>query len=448
MPSSTGHMTGTSHLAELVSFVCGWQPSDDEREAARLRLFDASLSAVAARASSDGTVERLAAALFGAGRERLGPAWKLFEFASIGRSSEVDDLHLASCSSPGMIVVPTVVALCSLVPERDARHILDVVAKGYEAVTRAAAALGGPALLSDGIWPSLVVAPVGAALTASALLGLDEGSTLEAVGLACGACFDGGVPDPGRRLQFGSAVLAGASAAVAAHSGCAKGAAPPPDWFARSTRGRLSDPTPGHKDAGSAVVTTIFKPFCGARQGLAAIAGVLAIAAREGVSPDDVTHVLIGVPSPNVRMLDRARVTSRLDSIASIQYQVALALLAPGELYDLRRVPLRSDALHADVMKRVTVAAEPTLDADFPEHWGARVELRAGDRLFVEVLDGVPGEMERSWDVLRDKAARLLARAGVAPLVGEELRALASSFGRAREISGLYEPEVDESSKW
>ncbi len=440
-------MTGTSHLAQLVETVFGWQPSDDDLEAARRRLFDASLAALAARASSDGTVERHTSLLFGAGDERTNPAWKLVEFASIGRSSEVDDLHLASCSSPGMIVVPTVVALCGLVPEHDAQQVLSVVAKGYEAVTRAAAALGGPALLSDGLWPSLVVAPIGAALTASAMLGLDENSTLEAVGLACGAMFDSGVPDPGRRLQFGSAVLAGASAAAAARSGCAAGASPPPDWIGRTTRGRTSEPVPRRDAAASAVVTTIVKPYCGARQGLAAIAGVLAIAARERLSVDDVTEIRIGVPSPNVRMLDRVRVTSRLDSIASIQYQVALALLAPGDLYDLRRMPPRADASHAEMMNRVTVAADPTLDSAFPDRWGARVEVHAGDRSFVEILDGVPGETDGSWKALREKAARLFARAGVSPATGDELEAIASSFSRASELARLYQPDVHDSAE-
>lgn len=411
----------------------------EELAAARLRLFDAAVAWRTASSRSDGSLATLATTLLGAaGSDSLGG--RLVGIAAYGRSSEVDDIHLASCTTPAMIVVPTVAALAHRVGDRPAAAALRAVVCGYEAVTRCAAALGGPRLLSKGIWPSRAVAPIGAAVTAAVLLDLDEDAFADAVGLATGVAFGGTFPEPARELSFAAAVLTGASGAVAASWHCATGAGLDPEWATRISGVPLSDPLVPAPDAPRAVLTTALKPYCGARQALAAATTVSRLVADAGVSPDEIDHVVVGVPTAHRRMVDRPAVTSRLDTLASIQYQVALALLSPDECFDVLRLPARDGGLHTALMGRVEVRADGALDASFPESWGASVSIRAGRRELEATADGVAGEHALDWDLLRGKSARLFRRAGLPARLGEEMAAIASEFTVVGALDALFPP--------
>jgi 2-methylcitrate dehydratase PrpD len=69
------------------------------------------------------------------------------------RLSEVDDVHLASMTTPGSIVIPAAVTLAAAL-KGDTADLAAAMLAGYEAMIRLGAAIKGPDVLYRGIWPT------------------------------------------------------------------------------------------------------------------------------------------------------------------------------------------------------------------------------------------------------------------------------------------------------
>ena len=126
-------------------------------------------------------------------------------------------------------------------------------------------------------------------------------------------------------------------------------------------------------------------------------------------------------------MIDRAAMpANRIESMLSVQYQIALAALAPAKLDDAVRAELPRDARIAALMEKVQLVVDDDLGARFPRAWGSRVtvELRTGHALEAEALTA-PGSGARplAWRELVGKHERVFAASGVA--AGGRLDALA-----------------------
>ena len=76
------------------------------------------------------------------------------------RSSEIDDIHMASCTTPGAIVIPTALTLAAARPNLTGAELGTAILAGYEAMTRLGAAIGGPTIVYRGGWPSYFCAPI------------------------------------------------------------------------------------------------------------------------------------------------------------------------------------------------------------------------------------------------------------------------------------------------
>jgi 2-methylcitrate dehydratase PrpD len=93
----------------------------------------------------------------------------------------MDDLHRASVTHPGCVVVPAALAI-GLQTRCSGPALLDAILRGYEAVARIGMAVG-PAHYR--IWHSTATCgPFGAAMAAADLLGLDDSQTVHALGNA------------------------------------------------------------------------------------------------------------------------------------------------------------------------------------------------------------------------------------------------------------------------
>jgi 2-methylcitrate dehydratase PrpD len=376
------------------------------------------------------------ASLFGPMNEaKRSPASFVLELAARGRATEVDDIHLASCTTPGAGICAVVIALAPLVPEAPAQRALQSVVAGYEAMTRCAAALGGPALLSKGIWPSRAVAPIAGAITGATMLDLDLAKTVDAVAIAAGWQCNAALPEPSRELSFGEALLIGVIAAISASHDMHGDSAALEDWELRSViRGdgeslRLGTSTP-------AVLSTRIKPFCGARQTLSATSALLQLTASASLSEADIVRIRVAVPPLHLAMVNRTTIRTRLDAISSMQYQVALALSRPQDLYNLQRSPITDETMLA-LMSRVEVRAEPALLDHFPEQWSAIVEVETASNTFSLRMDEARDEGELTWENLRSKGAKLFDRADVR---SEDLRALEDHLRSFRTVGELEDP--------
>jgi 2-methylcitrate dehydratase PrpD len=86
---------------------------------------------------------------------------------ALARLSEIDDIHLASMTTPGAIVVPAALTIAASLPDVASDDIAAAIIAGYEAMIRLGAAIDGPSVLYRGIWPTYFAAPLGAAAVAA-----------------------------------------------------------------------------------------------------------------------------------------------------------------------------------------------------------------------------------------------------------------------------------------
>src|SRR5262249_56212008 len=92
----------------------------------------------------------------------------------VARLSEIDDIDLASMTTPGAIVIPGALTLAAALPAAAADDVMAAMLAGYEVMTRLGRAIDGPSVLYRGIWPTYFAAPIGIAAVAARLLGLDH----------------------------------------------------------------------------------------------------------------------------------------------------------------------------------------------------------------------------------------------------------------------------------
>src|SRR5260370_21608901 len=73
---------------------------------------------------------------------------------ALARLSEIDDIHLASTTTPGAIAVPAAVAVAAALRNRDTDALAAAMMAAYEVMGRFGQALDGPSVLYRGIWPT------------------------------------------------------------------------------------------------------------------------------------------------------------------------------------------------------------------------------------------------------------------------------------------------------
>ncbi|HUV20552.1 MAG TPA: MmgE/PrpD family protein, partial [Gammaproteobacteria bacterium] len=101
--------------------------------------------------------------------------------AALTHITETDDLHRASVTHPGCVVVPAVLSLGEKLGSSN-RQMLSAILQGFEAMCRIGAAVG-PAHYR--IWHNTsTCGPFGSAMAAACLMQLDATQTLDALGNA------------------------------------------------------------------------------------------------------------------------------------------------------------------------------------------------------------------------------------------------------------------------
>src|SRR5215216_2317910 len=63
---------------------------------------------------------------------------------ALARLSEIDDIHLASMTTPGSIVIPAGLLIARSLPDSDPSEFGAALVVGYEAMIRLGLAIGGP----------------------------------------------------------------------------------------------------------------------------------------------------------------------------------------------------------------------------------------------------------------------------------------------------------------
>jgi 2-methylcitrate dehydratase PrpD len=338
------------------------------------------------------------------------------------RLTEIDDIHLPSCTTPSAGVVPVALMLAAREQKFDPGEVASAIWVGTEIMTRIGVAVRGPQILYRGIWPTYLAAPVAAAATSARLMGLSEACTGHALSLAVMLMAGGvgrihGAPS-GRWFLYANAVAAGVAAAEAARADY-RGDLDILDktWLTDShgialDRERLTEKL----GVGTVYAALSLKPFCSAKQGIAAIEAFRAILDR-GVRAETIGKVRVRVPPAYAGMIaTRAEPGARQSTMVSVAHQIALAALAADRLYDVDRSAAKADIEVAQFAAKVEIAADVRLDAYYPQHWPAEVDVEAGGEVHQQRIVEAIGDPEHPLDHagVFAKAHRVLD-----PLVGK-----------------------------
>ncbi len=406
-----------SVIGTLAAFVAGAHAlalPAAQRERLRLHVADTAIASLAGASIPEGKSLR---ALTNGGALSA----RIAQLAAATRLTEIDDIHLPSCVTPSAGVVPVALMLAAETQTFDTGEIASAIWAGTEIATRLGLAVNGPQILYRGVWPTYLVAPVAAAATAARLMGLNEARTGHALSLAVMVMAGGvgrihGAPS-GRWFLYANAVAGGVAAAQAARADFHGD----PDvldktWLTDThgialDRGRLTE-----KLGASSVYTELsLKPFCSAKQAIAAVNAFQALLGR-GIRPDAISRVQVRVPPSYAGMIStRAEAGVRISTIVSVAHQLGLAALAPDALYDIDRSAPTIDAAVAQFAAKVEVAADPDLLPYYPQHWPAEVEVRVGAEVIRQRVVEAAGDPEHPLDAdgVTDKGHRVLD-----PLVG------------------------------
>ena len=331
--------------------------------------------------------------------------------SAIARLSECDDIHLASCVTPGAVVIPVALAFAGRCGEDDFHG---AIAAGYAAGLRLGIGIGGARALAGGVWPTLLAAPLMAAVTASCLSGHDPGQLAHAMALALSG-ISGRLGRPvgessGRWFLLGEAVLGGLYASEAAGQGFRGDLTLLSKPWLTAQAGHdevdigaldLSAPGPSIADVGC-------KPFPIARQGANAVAAFQSLLSK-GLDPQRIESIEVFVPAMNAALLTRPVLDDdRLSRLSNMGFQLGCAALAPEMLYDAERATRPAGPI-LDFAQRVAVMRASDLEAHLPARWAARVVVNTDGERFEETVIGAPFDHDARNlpQILRDKWRRL-----------------------------------------
>ena len=390
-----------SAIADLAAFIAAPRPlADATRAAVRLHIVDTLGALIAATRTAEGQALLRFRGEIGAPAD-MGA--NLMTLCALTRLSEIDDIHLASMTTPGSIVIPGALTLAAARPLVDRDTLVDAILAGYEAMVRLGLAVDGPAILYRGIWTTYFAAPFGIAAVASRLLGLDASQTVHALALALTYTAPGvghhNAPTTSRWIAAGHAARNGVAAAQAARAGFTADINMLdggffPGVYAITPKAAALTEELGSRDV---LAEVSYKPWCAARQTMAATQALKDIL-DSGVRAADIVAVKATILPPHRRMIDHGVTPGdRASYLTSLQHNMAVAAVAP-QLADVlspkaEDVPAAVDAF----MTKVTVEADDGLLADYPRQWAAHVAVTTGAGVHEKRVTSIPGDPSRPF---------------------------------------------------
>ena len=362
------------------------------------------------------------------------------------RMTEIDDIDRASGVTVSAIVVPAALSASSL-QTATSSEFFDALYVGYQCTLKVALAMGGANLMGKGLWPSYLVASLGSAVTMGRLLKLTPTQMKNAMALALAQTPRGVGRSqgdwPGRWLLFGQALERGRLCANAALNGFeADHDLLTADWLF----GIGAEHSHVHALTQDIQVGAIsFKPYCAAKQTLSCIGALqktLQMVLQQGLDMDAIDRIEVAVPAAYAAMIDREPYhVSRLASMVSVKWQLALAALRPSGLSDSIRLYTQNtqDTTSLErLMAKMAVITQHDLATPYPAQWPGRVTVVVGERQFEDVAHFSDGDPEHGvWGQgqVLDKAKRF----GLEPA---QLKTL-EGFLSAPEDDPSFQPRLE-----
>lgn len=418
---------------ELVALIRAKPIGDRDLHQAALYTLDAIANTVGGRSSPPGKL------LCQWGKEHHGDAARqAFVMAGLTHILETDDLHRASVTHPGCVVVPTVLALGAR-QKVGGRALLEAVLHGFEAMCRVGNSVGQSHYK---IWHNTATCgPFGSAMAAATLLQLTDGQCVHALGNAgtqssgLWEFLDSGAMS--KHLHAGRAAESGITAAELA----ALGFTGPPailegdkGLFAAACSDAVPSAVCADADADWQLRQTSIKPWPSCRHTHPAIDAALVLHQR--LNGREVRSVSADVYQATLDVCDRPQPDSEYEAKFSIYHCIAAALTDGRVEFDSFSGDSRArlSALRRNITVR---SAEPYKSAYPNKYWGAAVSVTtAGGDTLTEKREACKGDPEAALsdtEMLR-KAEMLLGHGGMES---------AQSLALIEAVMGLANDEVD-----
>lgn len=396
---------------QLIELIRNKPISRQDLEAAALFSLDALASAYAgSNTVVGGNLRRWASA------SELDDKRRALLMGALTHITETDDLHRASVTHPGCVVVPVAFCLGEKLAA-DGEQILRAVLHGFEAMCRVGAAVG-PAHYR--VWHNTATCgPFGSAMAAASLLGLDPAQTRDALGNA-------GTQSSGfwqfmqngamsKHLHAGRAAESGLlSAELAAH-----GFTGPPEIL-EGDKGffvaMCDDPLPAKllelPDEPWQLLLTSIKPWPSCRHTHPLIDCALEL--HQLIDGADIARVTIKTYQAALDVCDRVDPGSEYEAKFSLYHCVAIALLDGRVGLDSFDEQARQRT--AKLREASSVEVVDPYRSAYPLSWGAEVSVTtsSGETFKISRKD-CRGDPELPLDAveMRDKAQGLLQFGGM-----------------------------------
>jgi 2-methylcitrate dehydratase PrpD len=301
-------------------------------------------------------------------------------------AAEIDDSFRDAMVHPGAATIAAALA-AALSVGADGSAFLRGVVLGYEVSTRIGVAMGRAHYQ---YWHNTgTIGTFGAAVAAGALLGLDEAAFAHAIALA--GTFSAGLQQAFRSEAMAKPLHAGraAEAGLLAAQLAARGVRSSLDILeGEGGLGRAMSTGPDWSEVGATlgqnfhVTRLTFKNHVGCGHNFPAIDGALELRQRHGFTHQDIDRVRLGVYQATLDIAPHEDPQSADQARFSLNYMVASALVHGSVRLSAFGPERLNDPATRALMKRMTKALDPEIDAGFPEHRAARVEivLRDGRR--------------------------------------------------------------------
>ena len=359
------------------------------------------------------------------------------------RLTETDDIDIASCTTPGSVIVPAALLLAFKKGAKGKEFIEGVVA-GYEVLTRLGAAVNGPEIIYRGIWPTSLCGAIGVATVGSKILGLipEQIKNALAISLVLSTGIAGRIKGglTSRWLTLGCAAQNGLIACLGAARGFA-GDQSVLDALFPSVYGLDLKPQILLEGLGKTfqVEKVNLKPYCSARQAIASIEAFRWLLHTHRIAPEAIEDIEVLVPQQYSQMIDRPGFPEdRLGSVTSIRYQLAMAAFYEEDLFDVERKVLRDEKKVHSFMQKIRVKPSDPFTAIYPKKWPGKISLQVDGKRFEHEVLAPKGDSDQpmTWEDVEQKTKRL-TRPFFGPARVEKLGAFIKGLEPRVKVDGL-----------
>lgn len=379
------------------------------------------------------------------------PRGHALAMGAAAHSVELDDTHNGGSIHLGVVMFSAALPVAAANSLHDPVAFFDAVAAGYELAARLAMALQPKDHYARGFHPTSTCGVFGAAVTVAKLLRLSEDQMLDAVGIA-GSMAAGSLEflTEGawtKRLHAGLAAQNGILAAELAARGF-RGPSTIIEGRNGFLHGYTDAPRPELLLAGLgksfAILETSIKPHACCRYKQGPIDALLQIRAKHHVDFRQVRRIEVSILEAGARLIAEPAERkydpqSVVDAQFSMPFGAAIAIVhGRAGLNEYSEAGLQ-DARVRDLMRKVIMTRDATLEQNFPREWPARatVEMNSGDRYTVSIRHplGDPANM-LTWEELGEKFRSL----GGSPELERIVREFADLSDLRAALPDLHQP--------